>query len=78
MTINAFFGAILFLKESQKQIKKKINNLDYKGIKFPMSKEDFSKIETKNNIELMCFVMKINWLLLSIYHIKSLRIVCTC
>ena len=30
--------------------KKMINNLDYKGIKFPMSKEDFSKVEMKNNV----------------------------
>ena len=27
-----------------------VNNLDYKGIEFPVSKNDFSKIEENNNI----------------------------
>ena len=27
-----------------------INDLDYGGIKFPVSKKDFSKTEQKNNI----------------------------
>ena len=30
--------------------KELVNNLDYDGIKFSVDKEDFSKIETKNNI----------------------------
>ena len=30
--------------------KKLINNLDYKGINFPVSKKDFSKIELKDCI----------------------------
>ena len=31
------------------------NDLDYNGIKFPAEKEDFSKIETKNNISFNVF-----------------------
>ena len=27
-----------------------VNNLDYEGIKFPVSKRDYCKIELKNNI----------------------------
>ena len=27
-----------------------VNDLDYEGIKFPVSKEDYSKIEQENNI----------------------------
>ena len=30
--------------------KNMVNDLDYEGIKFPVSKKDFSKIEQKNNI----------------------------
>ena len=29
-----------------------VNNLDYKGIKFPVSKKDFGKIEKKINISI--------------------------
>ena len=34
-----------------------VNNLDYEGIKFPVSKKDFSKIEKKNSIciNLFCY-----------------------
>ena len=27
-----------------------VNDLDYEGIKFPVSKKDYSRIEQKNNI----------------------------
>ena len=37
-----------------------VNDLNYDKIKFPVSKEDFSKTETKNNICINFFVMKIN------------------
>ena len=37
-----------------------LNDLDYSKIKFPVSKEDFSKIETKNKICINFFIMKIN------------------
>ena len=30
--------------------KKLVNDLDYNGVEFPVNKEEFSKIETKNNI----------------------------
>ena len=36
------------------------NNLDYKDIKFPVSKKDYKKIEQKNNICIMYFVMKMS------------------
>ena len=32
-----------------------INDLDYKGIKIPLSKNDFSKIEVTNNIYISVF-----------------------
>ena len=32
-----------------------INDLDYEGIKFPISKKNFSKIEKKNNISINVF-----------------------
>ena len=34
-----------------------VNNLDYKGIEFPVSKNDFSKIEENNNIciNVLCY-----------------------
>ena len=42
------------LKENPEGITKAdktmVNNLDYKGIKFPVSKKDFGKIEKKINI----------------------------
>ena len=34
----------------QKRQKKLVNGLNYDEIEFPVSKEDLSKIETKNNI----------------------------
>ena len=33
-----------------KEVKKIINDLDYEGIKFPVSKKDYCRIEIKNNI----------------------------
>ena len=35
--------------------KEKINDLDYKGIEFPVSKKDFSKIEVNNKICISVF-----------------------
>ena len=34
-----------------------INNLNYEGIKFPVSKKDYCKIEKKNNIciNVLCY-----------------------
>ena len=39
--------------------KKMINDLDYKEIKFPVSKKDYCKIERENNICINYSVMKI-------------------
>ena len=36
--------------KNNKSTKNVINDLDYKGIEFPVSKTDFGKIEKKNNI----------------------------
>ena len=36
-----------------------VNDLDYKGIEFPVSKKDYSRIEQKIIFVLMYFVMKI-------------------
>ena len=40
-----------------------INYLDYEGIKFPVRKEDFSKIEKKNNIciNVICYENKLTY-----------------
>ena len=43
-----------------------VNDLNYDGIEFPVSKEDFSKIETKNNICINIFCYK-NKLIFPIY-----------
>ena len=37
------------------------NNLDYKGIEFPVPKKDFSQIEKTNNIFLDSTKLKIDW-----------------
>ena len=37
-----------------------VSNLDYKGIEFPVSKKDFSKIEKKNNICMNVFYYESN------------------
>ena len=46
-----------------------INDSDYEGIEFPVSKTIFALI-----FALMCFVMKMDWFILSIYQIRSLKI----
>ena len=37
-----------------------VNNLDYKGIKFLVSRKDFGKIEKKNNVCINIFCYKNN------------------
>ena len=39
------------IRQKDKQM---INDIDYKGIEFPVSKKDFSKIEAKNKIGIKC------------------------
>ena len=53
-----------------------VNDLDYEGIEFPVSKNDYCKIEQKNNIciNVFCYRKK-NWLIMFIYHIKKLKTV---
>ena len=57
MTISAFFGVILdifILKIHPERITKEdenmINDLYYEGIKFPVSRKDYCRIERRNNI----------------------------
>ena len=40
--------------------KNMVNNLDYEGIEFPVSRKDYSKIEQKNNICINVFCYKNN------------------
>ena len=57
-------------KRITKADKNMVNDLDYKGIKFPVSKKDFGKIEKRKiKLALMCFVMKIFWFILFINQI---------
>ena len=37
-----------------------INDLDYEGVKFPVSKRDYCKIEKKNNICIIVFSYESN------------------
>ena len=37
-----------------------INKLAYEGIKFPVLKKDYYKIERQSNICINCFVMKMD------------------
>ena len=46
-----------------------VNDSDYEGIEFPVSKTIFALI-----FSLMCFVMKMDWFILFIYQIRSLKI----
>ena len=57
MTINTFFGVTSDLnplkihpEKITKTDRRMVNDFDYEGIKFPVSKKDYSKIEQKNNI----------------------------
>ena len=43
-----------------KEDKKMINDLDYEGIKFPVSKKIIAELKDKTIFALMCFVMKID------------------
>ena len=52
-----------------------INKLDYEGIKFPVSKKGYCKIERQNNICINVFCHENGLTYPIIYQIKSLRIV---
>ena len=59
-----------------KSDKNMVNDLDYEGIEFPVSKKDYCKIEKKKKIlALMYFVMKIIWSILLLYQVKNLKTV---
>ena len=55
-----------------------ISDLDYEWIKFPVSKKIIAKLKDKKIFELMCFVMKMDWLIMVMYQIKNLEIVWIC
>ena len=57
MTINVFFGVILDIKRITKVDKRKINDLDYEGVKFPVPKKDYCRIERQSNIciDVFCY-----------------------
>ena len=50
-----------------------INDLDYEGIKFPVSKKIIVKLKRKIIFALIYFAMKMNWLFLFMYEIKDLK-----
>ena len=52
-----------------------INDLDYEGIEFPVSKNIIAELKDRIIFELMYSVMKLILLILFIYQIKSLKIV---
>ena len=54
--------------------KNMVNDLDYEGIEFSVSKKYVKNIENKIIFALMCFVMKMNWFILLIYLMKSLNL----
>ena len=54
-----------------KEDKNMINDRDYKGIKFPVSKKDYYKIERQNNISIKYFVMKMDRLIQLMHQVKS-------
>ena len=51
----------IYLERTTRKYRVLANNIDYDGIKFPVDKEDFSKIETKKNIciNVFCFENKL-------------------
>ena len=55
-----------------------INDLDYKGIEFPVSKKNFSNIEEETKFVSVFFFMKTNWLIPFTYQIKNLKIQWIC
>ena len=50
-----------------------MNDLIYKGVEFPASKKDFSKIEMKKKFVSMLFI-KANQLIQFTYQMKKLKI----
>ena len=58
------------IKQTNKELAK---DLDYNGIKFPLDKEDFSKIETKNNICINVYCYEKSWFFQYTFQIKNLK-----
>ena len=54
-----------------------INKLDYEGIKFPVSKKDYCKIERQSNIciNVFCYESGLTYPIYVSNQIKSLQIV---
>ena len=58
-----------------KKDKQMIDNLDYEGIKFPILKKDYCKIERQNNICINVFCYESRLIIQFMYQIESLKIV---
>ena len=52
-----------------------VDDLDYEGIEFPVSKTILARLNKKIMFALMYFVMKMIWLILFMYQMKNLKIV---
>ena len=74
MTINAFFSVIRHLNplkthsERTKKADKKISELNFLSLE-----KIIVRLKRKIMFVLMCFVMKIIWLILFMYQIKNLK-----
>ena len=58
-----------------KKDKQMIDKLDYEGIKFPILKKDYCKIERQNNICINVFCYESRLIIQFMYQIESLKIV---
>ena len=61
-------------KRMTKEDKKMINDLNYEGIKFPVSRKDYCKIERQNNIFINVFCDENGLTYLVCLSVKNLEI----
>ena len=61
-------------ERNAKANKNMVNDLDYKTVKFSVSRKDFGNIEKKNNISINTFCYRVG-LVQPVYRIKILKIV---
>ena len=61
-----------------KKGKELVSKLNYEGVNFPISKNDYSKIEMQKNICINVLCLTINLFILFIYQIKNLMIKWIC
>ena len=53
--------------------KKLVNSLNYDGVGFPVWENDFSKIEKRIALSLICFIIKTKWSFQFTFKIKNLK-----